>query len=539
MWSNRPVRSPEETQSEDTMKDKLRVLAALALGLAALAMPPMAPAQNTSIQNQAAQHHHYKLIDIPALGGPNSSFGVGGYVTKTINSQGTAIAQSDTPIPDPFSMVGFDFLVNHPVQWRNGVLTDLGTLPGVNSGLASWINSQGWVAGFSENSITDPLTGFPETTAVLWEDGKIIDLGTLGGNVSGANAVNNLGQVVGGALNAIPDPFSATFSQQFIFETVPFYFFPVTTQSHAFLWHSGVMQDLGTLGGPDSVAWFVNELGQVAGQSTIDSIPNPTTGVPTVNAFFWDHGKMADVGNLGGTFSFVSGLNDRGQMTGTMNLPGDSTYHAFFWDRGVLTDIATLGGDCGNANTINGAGEVVGWACNQGNQAVLAYLWNHGFITNLGTVDGDPCSAAHDLNSNGQVVGESSPSCFDPLLPATHAFLWENGGPMVDLNTLVPPGSLLDSAGGVAINDRGEITGGRVLPDGDTHAFILIPCDENHPNVEGCDYRLVNGAAVQSSTAALAQAPATSPVSLPPAKMMTRLGAGRNRRYGMPQTSPK
>ena len=110
---------------------------------------------------------------------------------------------------------------------------------------------------------------------------------------------------------------------------------------------------------------------------------------------------------------------------------------------------------------------------------------------------------------------------------------------MVDLNALVIPGSQLDSAGGVAINDLGEITGDRALPNGDTHAFILIPCDENHPNIVGCDYSLVTAAPVQSSTAPLAQAPAASPANLSPAEMMTRLGAGRNRRYGMPQTSPK
>jgi probable HAF family extracellular repeat protein len=525
-------------------KNLTKLITTLSL-CAALALPLVSSAQDSQAQG-GPEHHHYKLIDIATLGGPSSSFGVGGYVTRTINSQGTAIAQADTSIPDPYSMIGFDYLVNHPVQWRNGVLTDLGALPGVNSSLASWINSRGWVAGFSEDGITDPQTGFPETTAVLWKDGKIINLGTLGGSSSGANAVNDWGQVVGGALNTTPDPFPATFYNSFILETFPFYFFPVTTESHAFLWQDGKMYDLGTLGGPDSVAWFVNERGQIAGLSSIDSIPSPL-GVPTVDAFFWADGKMVDVGNLGGTFSFVAGLNNRGQMTGTMNLPGDSTFHAFFWDRGVLSDMATLGGDYGSANAINDAGEVVGFASTttiiEGSQAVFGALWKNGVITNLGTVDGDPCSAAHDINSKGQVVGESSPSCFDIHLPATHAFLWENGGPMVDLNTLVPPGSELEDAGGVAINDHGEITGDRVLPNGDTHAFLLIPCDENHPDVEGCDYDLVEAVSeAQVRPAQITPAPAASPAKLSPAEMMTRFGslrAGRNRRFGTPQTSPQ
>ena len=55
------------------------------------------------------------------------------------------------------------------------------------------------------------------------------------------------------------------------------------------------------------------------------------------------------------------------------------------------------------------------------------------------------------------------------------AWIWENGGPMVDLNTLVPPGSKLHLVESQFINDRGEIVGVGVLPNGNEHAFLLIP----------------------------------------------------------------
>jgi len=521
------------------MKVRLRILVALVFGFAALAQPLVSSAQGNAPQNHKAKHHHYKLVDMGTLGGPNSSVGFAGYVAKSLNPGGTAVGEADTSTADPSCLV--DCFVNHAFQWRNGVLADLGSLPGGNSSYAFWVNSRGWVTGLSENGVIDPLTGFPETAAVLWKDGEIIDLGTLGGSSSSANAVNNRGQVAGGALNTISDPFSATFFNTFIFETFGFYLFPVATQSHAFLWQDGTMQDLGTLGGPDSIAWLVNERGQVAGQSTINSIPSPTTGVPPVDPFFWDDGKMVDLGNFGGTFSFVAGLNNRGQVTGTMNLPGDLTYHSFLWDRGTLTDMGSFGVDASEANAINEAGEVTGWAANQ--VGVFGFLWKDGVLTNLGTVDGDPCSAAHSLNAKAQVVGESSPSCFDKSLPKTHAFLWENGGPMVDLNTLVPPGTELEWAGGVSINDRGEIDGDRRLPNGDIHAFLLIPCDEIHPNVEGCDYEPVETVnAVPLSAAESLQTSAASPAGLSPAEMMNRLRssrAGRDHRHKFGPMPPK
>ena len=88
--------------------------------------------------------------------------------------------------------------------------------------------------------------------AVLWEDGQIVDLGNFGGSVSLAIALNNVGQVVGAARDTMHDPFPL---------------FVPPTQSRAFLWQDGIMQDLGTLGGPQAMALSINERGQVAGMS--------------------------------------------------------------------------------------------------------------------------------------------------------------------------------------------------------------------------------------------------------------------------------
>ena len=93
------------------------------------------------------QHHQYKLIDLGTFGGPTSF--VPGSSLVSINSQGTVIVQADTTIPDPYAPNCFqsDCLVNHSGTWQDGLLTDLGALPGVNSAIPLWINDRGVVIG--------------------------------------------------------------------------------------------------------------------------------------------------------------------------------------------------------------------------------------------------------------------------------------------------------------------------------------------------------------------------------------------------------
>jgi probable HAF family extracellular repeat protein len=463
---------------------------------AALAIPVSLAADDDDGDHHH-KHHHYQLIDLGTFGGPESylagSNGVTspGAVNQVLNNRGTVVGWGDTATVDPFAPNCFmnfppDCFLALPFQWQKGVLTDLDVLPGGAASNAVWISDNGLIAGVSENGLVDPLRpGFPEFRAVLWKDGEITDLGTLGGNYSSALSVNNRGQVVGGAMNAILDPFDPLFA----------------TQPRAFLWQDGAMQDLGTLGGSEATALFVNQRGQVAGFSFTNSSPNSVadicgTGVPTTDPFLWEDGRMIDLGTLGGTCGLPFSLNNRGQVVGLSDLAGDLTSHPFLWHRGTMKDLGTLGGSFGIAQGINDAGEVVGAANNKNDQAFLAFLWKDDVMTNLGTLNGDDCSQAFHINSKGQIVGNSFPCAGG----RSHAFLWENGS-MTDLNALLPPGSSLTPWGdGAFINDRGEIAGVRVLPDGDLHAVLLIPCDEHHAGVEGCDYDPVDAPAAIPET---------------------------------------
>lgn len=510
------------------MKKHLLVVISICSLCAALALLAGVTTQNATAQETSTKHHHYKLVDLATLGGPNS-YNESNPPENIINLQGAAAGFADTSAPDPFSPNCFnaDCFVSHAFVWRGGVRTDLGALPSGYSSFASSINARGEIVGASENGQIDPITAFPEVIAVLWKKG-IINLGTLGGNQSVANAVNDRGQVVGAALNAIPDPLSNNFSQTFLFV-------PAATQAHAFLWtESGGMQDLGTLDGPDSTAAFVNLSGQIAGQSYTNATVNPTTGFATLDPFFWENGKMLDIGSLGGTFGVPNWMNNLGQVVGFSNVAGDQSNHAFLWDKAEgLKDLGTLpGGNFSSANWINGSGEIVGTSgFSNGSHP---FLWRNGVMNDLGTVAGDACSAALSINSLGQIVGFGSADCFHE----DHAFVWENGGPIIDLSTLVLTGSDVTLIEAIFINDRGEIAGRGKLSNGDEHALLLIPCDENHPGIEGCDYSLVDSSALQSTAASIPTAnAAATQANLTPSEMRDRLRAlltKRNRRFGVP-----
>ena len=453
--------------------------------------------------NHKPKHHQYTLYDVGTLGGPDTYLPSGPPQFKFLNSRGTLVGVSATSATDPFYPYCLaDCYLDHTFQWKNGVSIDLGALPGNNGSLPFGINDWGAITGISENGSYDPTTGYPVYRAVIWHGGKITDMGTLGGNNSEPAGINNWGQVVGGAQNAIPDAYASGLGPCFSLNC-----WPSATEIHAFRWQYGNMRDLGTLGGNDSAATLVNDLGQIAGVSYTSTTPNGTTGLPTQDPFFWDNGKMVDIGTLGGTFGNPWWMNQRGRVVGQSNLAGDQLFHGFLWDRGVLSDLFPVsGGSISVALWVNDAGDAVGGSSIAGDQLFHAPLWSHGKAIDLGTVGQDACSQAYGINEDRQIVGVSGGNGQCSSFVAGRAFLWENGGPMVDLNALIRNPSDLHLYWGTYVSDSGEITAQGVLPNGDIHVAVLVPdgdCDGD------CEQRIA-----ESQKIAVGQ-PATSGSTVP------------------------
>jgi len=439
---------------------------------AALAIPAQLIAQEQSGLQITQKHHtRYKVVFVGTFGGPNSHFERDGQ--HILNNDGSFIGWADDSLPDPFAPDGCwdgDCFVARAFLWKNGEMADLGSLaPGFSSDV-SWMSSSGLISGEAQTGEVDPNVGWT-MHGILWAHGQMTDLGTLdGGLISLTTSVNDSAEVAGFALNTIPDPYSMFFGNQ----------------TRAYRWKNGVMKDLGTLGGPDAMALRINERGQIAGNSYINSDLSDHCVLRT-GGFLWEHGKMTDLGGFGGTCTTVSDMNNRGQIVGGSLLAGDQAQRGFLWQNGKMTDLGTLGGNFASAVAINEAGDVVGSQTLPGNDSVFhAALWRRGRIFDIGALQTGGCSLATSVNSHLQVVGINSSDCDFGDDPSLRAIISEGGGPAIDLNTLIPADSGVQLRNASIINERGEIVAVGVYPDGNHGPVLLIPCERKSDQAETC-----------------------------------------------------
>lgn len=230
---------------------------------------------------------HGVMSPLPTLGGNN------GYAAGA-NNLGQVVGWAETPVHDP-TCIAPQVLQFQAVIWgpRRGQIQQLPPLEGDPDSAATAINDRGQVVGIS-GTCYRAVGALSAKHAVLWEDGKAIDIGNLGGIAwNTPAAINNRGDVAGFSDLPGDDPDHPNF--------------------HAFFWtkRDGI-QDLGTLPGDRlSLAFGVNDRGQVVGESI---------GSNGRRAFLWQRGVMTDLNTLVPQGSplllYANDINDEGEIVG-------------------------------------------------------------------------------------------------------------------------------------------------------------------------------------------------------------------------------
>jgi probable HAF family extracellular repeat protein len=370
----------------------------------------------TLAQESAPQQHHkrqYRVIDLPSLDGTRSQ-------GNSVNNRGWVAG---------FSRLQGD-QSRRAALWRDGLITDLGTLGGPNSSVAWTVkNNRGIIVGISQTATPEPLgerwscsaffTGPDDVgytcLGFVWEKGVMRALPTLGGNNGFAASANNRGQVVGWAENTVRDSKCVA---------------PQVLQFRAVVWELGrdniKIEELPLIpGDSSSAATAINNRGQVVG---ISGICDQAVGRHTArHAALWEKGEVIDLGNIGAEHWVTpTAINEQGDVVGFASVrdsdPNNPTFHAFRWTkRDGIQDLGALpGDDHSEAYGINEGGQIVGLSC--GANGCRAFLWEDGVMNDLNKFKGSYSAnleVAKDINDLGEITGRA----FDATTNVNSAFL--------------------------------------------------------------------------------------------------------------------
>ena len=210
----------------------------------------------------------------------------------------------------------------------------------------------------------------------------------------------------------------------------------------AVTYQHGRIRELGTLGGNEGFTKAINTHGVVVGSAQTPS--------GAWHAFrFEEAGGMRDLGTLGGTSSYATAITRDGQVAGYADT-SDGDFHAFVTKADhSLQDLGTLGGASSYASGLNRHGVVVGTA-QRGDGYRRAFVYRPGAgMQEIGTLPGGRISSATAINDAGLVVGAS-----ETEKRRWHAFAWD-GKRMLDLGAMIGQGDSYATA----VNAAGHIVG--------------------------------------------------------------------------------
>jgi probable HAF family extracellular repeat protein len=322
-------------------------------------------------------------------------------------------------------------------------VTRLPTSPDANS-VALGLNDKGEIAGYTFQG--DDYRAFLYSHG----DNSVTDIGSLGGKINAACAINVAGLVTGYSEDENGNLLAFIFSRQK----------PIAS--------------LGTLeGGSSSEAFGINNRGEVVGDSQ--------SGNQNHRPVLFTGNSVQDLG-LGGSsgpdaFETAYAINDSGQIAGRH--ASNDVFHAFQSSNGKTADLGTLGGANSEALAINKNGHTVGDS-DTADGTTHAFLFD-GSLKDLGTLPGyEKASFARGINDSDDVVGDSGSA------DQKRAFLYSKGQ-LVQLDTVAEN---LDETGFVSldvaygINNEGWIVGYGTTSDNLTAAFVAVPGPSTGP-IEG------------------------------------------------------